>query len=463
MTEPSRQPLIELRHVSHEYFVSKNENDLVLSDINLTVSENETVVLLGPSGCGKSTLERIMAGLITPTRGEVLYKGKLLIGVSPGVSMVFQNFALFPWLTVRGNVLLPVEHLPPEDQQGRLEKVLQTVGLGAYEYAYPRELSGGMKQRVGIARALIAEPEVLAMDEPFSALDVLTAETLRNEIGRLLADPNHPLRTMVMVTHNIVEAVYFATRIVVMAANPGRIDVVVPNALPYPRDTDGAEFKKIVEQLHGILTHTNLPDTVTAEGGKVTTKTADNRKRIAPVSLPYVNSAEVLGLMSLLGDEPCDVFDLAEKFGREFGAVVRMVKAAELLDFVRTPGQDVEITPLGKELVGASTTDQKRIVREQLMKLKIFELLVRLIKVQENQTLASEELIRELQAALPHEKPKPLYRTILSWGRYAEIISLDQRRHLIRLYEAKPTGRAKPVLVASNPPAPPPPAELPKS
>ncbi len=471
MDTPSKQPLIELRHVSHEYFVTKSENDLVLSDVNLTVSEHETVVLLGPSGCGKSTLERVMAGLITPTRGEVLYKGKRLVGVSPGVSMVFQNFALFPWLTVRGNVLLPVGHLPEEEQQSRLDKVLQTVGLGAYEYAYPRELSGGMKQRVGIARALIADPEVLAMDEPFSALDVLTAETLRNEIGRLLADPNHPLRTMVMVTHNIVEAVYFATRIVVMAANPGRIDVIVPNALPYPRDTDDPEFKKIVEQLHGILTHTAMPDTVPADANKVvTTQMADNRRRIAPVSLPYVNAAEVLGLMSLLGDAPQDLFDLAEKFGREFGAVVRIVKAAELLGFVQTPGQDVEITALGRELVGSSTVDQKRIVREQLMKLKIFELLVRLIRVQEDQCLASEELARELQAALPHEKQKPLFRTLLSWGRYAEIISLDQRKHVIRLYEAKVPGRAKaaqPKLPEAPPPHDPapaaPPEDLPKS
>jgi NitT/TauT family transport system ATP-binding protein len=467
METPSPKPLIELRHVSHEYFVTKNDSDLVLSDVNLTVSENETVVLLGPSGCGKSTLERIMAGLITPTRGEVYYKGKLLVGVSPGVSMVFQNFALFPWLTVRGNVLLPVEHLSAEEQQSRLEKVLQTVGLGAYEYAYPRELSGGMKQRVGIARALIAEPEVLAMDEPFSALDVLTAETLRNEIGRLLADPNHPLRTMVMVTHNIVEAVYFATRIVVMAAGPGRIDVVVPNSLPYPRDTDHPEFKRIVEQLHGILTHTTMPDTVPADINKVvTTTTPDNRRRIAPVSLPYVNAAEVLGLMSLLGDEPQDLFDLAEKFGREFGAVVRIVKAAELLGFVQTPGQDVEITQLGKDLTNSSTVDQKRIVREQLMKLKIFELLVRLIKVQEDQSLPSEELIRELQAALPHEKPRPLFRTLLSWGRYAEIISLDQRRHVIRLYESKGAGRAKAAAAtapSATPPEQPPSDDLPKS
>jgi NitT/TauT family transport system ATP-binding protein len=462
MDPKSSQPLIELRHVSHEYFVSKNEKDLVLSDINLTVSEHETVVLLGPSGCGKSTLERIMAGLITPTRGEVYYKGKLLVGVSPGVSMVFQNFALFPWLTVRGNVLLPIGHLPEEEQQSRLEKVLQTVGLGAYEYAYPRELSGGMKQRVGIARALIAEPEVLAMDEPFSALDVLTAETLRNEIGRLLADPNHPLRTMVMVTHNIVEAVYFASRIVLMAAGPGRIDVIVPNSLPYPRDTDHPEFKKIVEQLHGILTHTNMPDTVPADVNKVVSSgLGDNRRRIAPVSLPYVTPAEVLGLMSLIGEEPLDLFDLSEKFGREFGAVVRLVKAAELLGFVQTPGQDVLVTALGKELANSSTADQKRIVREQLMKLKIFELLVRLIKVQENQCLASEELVRELTAALPHEKPRPLFRTLLSWGRYAEIISLDQRKHVIRLYEAKGSGRAKATVSAPPPPSPPAPPQVP--
>jgi NitT/TauT family transport system ATP-binding protein len=267
--------------------------------------------------------------------------------------------------------------------------------------------------------------------------------------------------------------VYFATRIVVMAAGPGRIDVIVPNALPYPRDVDHPEFKKIVEQLHCILTHTNLPDTAGADGNKVvTTKTADNRRRIAPVSLPYVNAAEVLGLMSLIGDAAYDLFDLAEKFGKEFGAVVRIVKAAELLGFVETPGQDVRITPLGNVLMNSSTVDQKRIIREQLMKLKIFELLVRLIKVQEDQCLRSEELLRELQAALPHEKPRPLFRTLLSWGRYAEIISLDQRKHVIRLYEAKGV-RAKPAPPApaappaSEPPAPPSPApnggNLPKS
>ncbi len=434
-TAPS---LIELRHVSHEYSAVAEGRDLVLSDINLAIHENDAVALLGPSGCGKSTLLRVMAGLIHPTQGEVYYRDRRLVGVSPGIAMVFQNFALFPWLTVRGNVLLPVGNLPEAAQNQRLAKALETVGLGAYEYAYPRELSGGMKQRVGIARALIAEPEVLAMDEPFSALDVLTAETLRGEIGRLLADRDHPLRTMVFVTHNITEAVFLATRIVVMASNPGRVDVIVPNTLPYPRDPDSPEFKQIVERLHAILTHTNLPDqpaAAPADVGKVVTRIDESRRRIAPVSLPYVTPGEVLGLLALLGDQPNDVFELAERFGKEFGYVVRVVKAAELLEFVDTPQQDVILTPIGQRLVAASTSEQKQLVREQLLKLKIFDLLVRLIRVHENQQMPAEDLLVELQAALPHEKPRPLFRTLLSWGRYAEIITFDQRRHILRLYE----------------------------
>jgi NitT/TauT family transport system ATP-binding protein len=463
--DTAKPPIIELRHISHEYGSAALERDLVLSDINLSVHEYDAVALLGPSGCGKSTLLRIMAGLIAPTKGEVLFQDLRLRGVAPGVAMVFQNFALFPWLTVRGNVLLPVGTLPEGEQQSRLEKVLNTVGLGAYEYAYPRELSGGMKQRVGIARSLIAEPIVLALDEPFSALDVLTAETLRGEIGRLLADPNHPLRTMVFVTHNITEAVFLATRIVVLAAQPGRVDVVVPNPLPYPRDPEAPEFKQIVAHLHSILTHTNLPEQTPADASRVVTQIEDSKRRIAPVSLPYVTPAEVLGLLALLGDHPSDVFELAERFGKEFGYVVRVVKAAELLAFVRTPEQDVILNPLGQQLVDASTGDQKRIVREQLLKLKIFELLVRLIRVQENQTITVEELLRELEAAMPHEKPRPLLRTILSWGRYAEIISFDQRRHLVRLYEDRKAGRnpAGKTAPAAQPPdappaGPPPPA-----
>ena len=344
-----RPPIIELRHISHEYGSAALERDLVLSDINLSVQENDAVALLGPSGCGKSTLLRIMAGLITPTKGEVFFQNLLLRGVAPGVAMVFQNFALFPWLTVRGNVLLPVGTLPEAEQQSRLETVLNTVGLGAYEYAYPRELSGGMKQRVGIARSLIAEPIVLAMDEPFSALDVLTAETLRGEIGRLLADPNHPLRTMVFVTHNITEAVFLATRIVVMAAQPGRVDVVVPNPLPYPRDPDAPEFKQIVAKLHGILTHTILPETPAADEGRVVTKIDELRRRIAPVSLPYVTPAEVLGSSPCSANTPTTSSNWRSGSARNSAMSCASSKPPNCPAFVQTPEQDVILTPLGRQ------------------------------------------------------------------------------------------------------------------
>jgi len=443
---PAEHPtIIEMRGVSHEYATGTNEKELVLSDVSLAVAENDVVALLGPSGCGKSTLIRILAGLITPTRGEVFYRNNPLHGVSPGVSMVFQNFALFPWLTVRDNVLLPIGNLPEAQQEARLAKVLSTVGLSAYEHSHPRELSGGMKQRVGIARALIAEPEVLCMDEPFSALDVLTAETLRNEIGRLLASPDHPLRTMVIVTHNIGEAVFFATRIVVLAAHPGRVDVVVPVNLPYPRDPDAPECKVIVEKLHAILTSSHLPDT--GEPTKVVTSQIDEtRRRIAPVCLPYVTPSEVLGLLSLIGEGECDVFELAERFQKEFGAVVRVIKAAELLGLVETPGQDVRVTKLGAEVVQGTMKMQKDIIRGQLLKLKIFDLLIRLIKVQTDKVLSEEEFLRELKAALPHEKPRMLFRTLLSWGRYSEIINFDQRQHVLRLHEvlAEPTAATSP-------------------
>jgi len=288
MDPSSLPPLIELRHISHEYGASGQDGDLVLSDINLAVSEHDVVALLGPSGCGKSTLVRIMAGLIAPTKARFITKASCFAACRPGGDGVPELRPISLADRAGQRVAAGLEAAAGR-AAGPPEKVLNTVGLGAYEYAYPRELSGGMKQRVGIARALIANPEVLAMDEPFSALDVLTAETLRGEMGRLLADPNHPLRTIVFVTHNITEAVFLAARIVVMAGQPGRVDVIVPNPLPYPRDPDAPEFKQTVDRLHGILTHANLPDIappLPADAGKVVTPIDESRRRIARFPCP---------------------------------------------------------------------------------------------------------------------------------------------------------------------------------
>jgi NitT/TauT family transport system ATP-binding protein len=252
---------------------------------------------------------------------------------------------------------------------------------------------------------------------------------------------------MVVVTHSVVEAVFFATKIVVLAAHPGRVDVELPVTLPYPRDPEAPEFRAIVAKLHAILTRTHLPDGP-VDRTKVSTRIDEKRRQIAPVSIPYVTPGEVLGLLSLVGDEGCDLFALAERLAKEFAAVVPVVKAAELLGLVETPGQEVFLTTLGLQIINAGTNEQRRLIRERLLTLKIFELLTRLIRVQPEQVLAEEELLRELQVSLPHERTRPLFRTLLSWGRYSELISYDQRTRLIRLHEQPGTrGDASPAPI----------------
>ncbi len=302
------KPLIVLDHVWLEYSGEKGAVPAtILENINLEIEENDIVSLLGPSGCGKSTLIRLIAGLIKPTRGAVKFRDKELEGICPGVAMVFQNFALFPWLTVAGNVRLPLRRLRLSEaaMAERTSRSLEMVGLTGYESTYPRELSGGMKQRVGIARALAANPEVLCMDEPFSALDVLTAESLRNELGRLCADSTNPLRTMVSVTHNIEEAVYLARRIIVLAARPGRLAVDIPNPLPYPRVPSSPEFLAIVSRIHAVLTHHELPEPTIEPVRPV--------PAIHPI--PLVNVNEIIGLTSVVSTLPRNIFDLGRRSG----------------------------------------------------------------------------------------------------------------------------------------------------
>src|SRR5580698_5106 len=245
-------PIVELIGINMTFGESSGDKMKVLDDINLTVQEHDVMALLGPSGCGKSTIMRILSGLIQPSSGVVKYKGTHLNGVNPRVAMVFQNFALFPWLTVRENILLGLENssYSEEVKDQHFQKIIEMVGLDGYGDVLPKELSGGMKQRVGIARALIMEPEILCMDEPFSALDVLTGETLRNEIGRIAMDPTAGFKALVIVTHNISEAVYLARNIVVLAAHPGRVQKIVHNDLPYPRDASTPAFQQLVGQIH---------------------------------------------------------------------------------------------------------------------------------------------------------------------------------------------------------------------
>jgi NitT/TauT family transport system ATP-binding protein len=419
--------IIELSGVTLQYPAEKHTKPAtILENIDLTVAENDIIALLGPSGCGKSTLIRLVAGLIAPTHGTVKFHGQEVRGICPGVSMVFQNFALFPWLTVAGNITLPLKQMGLDDAEiaRRLERNLSMVGLDGYEAVYPRELSGGMKQRVGIARALAVNPEVLCMDEPFSALDVLTAESLRDELARLCADPANPLRTMISVTHNIEEAVFLAKRIIVLAAHPGRVALDIPNPLPYPRKPDAPEFVEIVEKIHAILTHTELPEPAVPV----------EIESLAPLPLkpiPHATIGEIMGLVSLCKEEPQDIFALAEDLNEEFTGMLAVVKAAEMLGFVTTPHDMVALTPEGRRFQDAPMPVRKEMLSTRISRLGIFSKLR--AELLEKQKLSGEEFLHLLAVTFPTEKPELLARFIVGWGRYVEAINYDSDTHALSL------------------------------
>src|SRR5215475_2810362 len=257
-------PLVELRHVSKAYASADGGPQvIVLDDINLEVREGEMLALLGQSGSGKSTILRLMAGLTEPTQGAVLGHGAPLDGVNRNLAIVFQSFALYPWLTVQDNVQVGLiqRRLDSRQEKEEIERVLELIGLSGYENAYPKQLSGGMRQRVGFARALVAQPEVLCMDEAFSALDVLTAENLRTQVVDLWRGSGHAgLKSIFLVTHDIAEAVFIASRIVIISSQPGRIRSVIDNPLPYPRDVNSKQFAALVDQIHAAITALVLPD-----------------------------------------------------------------------------------------------------------------------------------------------------------------------------------------------------------
>src|SRR5271167_4268304 len=255
-TTVSQQSLLEVRDCKQAYHKDANADLVVLDGVNLSLREGEMVALLGRSGSGKSTLLRIVSGLLKPTSGEVKWRGQTLTGPAAGVAMVFQSFALFPWLTVQENVELGLEALgvKKDEREERTEEAIDLIGLGGYDTAYPKELSGGMRQRVGLARALVVHPDLLLMDEPFSALDVLTAENLRTDLIDLWAEGKLPVKAIMMVTHNIEEAVLMADRILVFSSNPGRVANELCVKLPHPRNRLDPDFRQVVDDIYGLMT-----------------------------------------------------------------------------------------------------------------------------------------------------------------------------------------------------------------
>ncbi len=442
-------PIVELSGIDMTFGESTGEKMKVLDDINLTVQENDVMALLGPSGCGKSTIMRILSGLIQPTSGVVKYRGTPLNGVNPGVAMVFQNFALFPWLTVRENILLGLENsaYSAEEKTQHFQKIIEMVGLDGYGDVLPKELSGGMKQRVGIARALIMEPVILCMDEPFSALDVLTGETLRNEIGRIAMDPAAGFKSLVIVTHNISEAVFLARNIVVLAAHPGRVQKIVPNPLPYPRDASTPAFQQLVAQIHAILTNSVLHDEPSVAEPEIVTP--EEAEAAAYVPLPNVSLGEVMGLVQMLRPEPESIYALATRLKKDFSTFLSVIKAGELIDLVETPGQSVRLTKAGIAFQKADPKQRKKMMHDLLLDLKIFRHLYDKIEQADQKEITEEGVLADLVQFFPNERPKNLFKTLVSWARYAELFSFDPRAAVLKKFEKEylgkpPASRLKP-------------------
>ena len=449
-------PLIELRHASKSYSGASGSAPVtVLDDINLEVREGEMLALLGQSGSGKSTIMRLMAGLTEPSQGAVLSHGEPLDGINHRLAIVFQSFALYPWLTVQENVQVGLiqRRLDAPQEQEEIDRALELIGLTGYENAYPKQLSGGMRQRVGFARALVAQPEVLCMDEPFSALDVLTAENLRTQVVDLWRGSGHAgLKSIFLVTHNIAEAVFIATRIVIISSHPGRVRTVIINPLPYPRDVNSRQFSALVDQVHAAITALVLPDepaeTIAARvaaGSDRSVATTESTPGSAASSvgarvepIPNAPVETIVGLLEILEDsqETINVFDLSARISREFGETIAIVKAAEMLGLVDTPKDDVVMTQLGWYFLAAPGPVRKTLFRQAISKLRLFQLLTSRVEAAPDGRLNADGVLDELATLLPYDQPDKLFHTLIAWGRYAELVDFDQDTNAVYLHQA---------------------------
>jgi NitT/TauT family transport system ATP-binding protein len=430
-------PIIEARKLEKSYPQPDGSRIQVISATDLAVFPGQIITLLGASGCGKSTLLRMLTGLSPATAGAVYWHGHLVGDDSPNVSIVFQSFALFPWLTVLENVEAPLEArgVPPIERHKRALRIIDAVGLDGFESAYPKELSGGMKQRVGVARALVVEPEVLFMDEPFSALDVLTAETLRGELLELWLGHKIPTRAIFIVTHNIEEAVVLADRIIVLGRNPAHIHADFKVDLPHPRDKKSAHFVELVDSIYRILTQPDHKD----DSAPPRTYGAGQVVRPKIVMLPHTRPGGLAGLLEILADQGgrVDLHRLAAELSLEVDALLPSVDTAALLGFLRLEEGDVMITPPGQAFAQADIQARKAIFRKAaLANVPLLRQMEQALKAKSNRTLSDEFFHDLLDEHFGEEESRRQLETAIQWGRYAEIFDYDAATGKLTLTEA---------------------------
>jgi NitT/TauT family transport system ATP-binding protein len=412
-----------------KYYAQPSQNRIqVFSATDLSIVPGEIVALLGPSGSGKSTMLRMLSGLSKPSAGQVYWHEKPIGETEINVSIVFQSFALFPWLTVLENVEAPLQArgVGPEERRARSMRMLDTVGLDGFESAYPKELSGGMKQRVGFARALVVEPEVLFMDEPFSALDVLTAENLRSELLELWAKKTMPTRCVFIVTHNIEEAVLLADRIIVLGRNPGHIRTDFRVQIPQPRDRKSEAFTQLVDFIYKVLTR---PDVAPAEAP--TGPRVRDQRQMKYQMLPHARPGGVAGLLELLIDKNGrdDIYRLADDLAFEIDDLLPIVDAAQLLGFLRVEEGDASITEQGAEYANSEILRQKEIFRDAALEnVLLLRQIRRALDAKSDHTVPEEFFLDMLDEQFSNEESQRQIETAVTWGRYGEIFDFDAAR-----------------------------------
>ncbi len=420
--------ICNVNNVSQSFSLSTKKSLEILKDISFDIYENEVVSILGPSGSGKSTLLRMICGILKPSSGSVFYKGKLVDSINPNVSMVFQNFALLPWLNVEENIKLALKplNLSKSDIEKYTIMVTKITGLSGFEEAYPKELSGGMQQRVGVARALAVNPELLLMDEPFSHVDTLVAESLRSELIDIWEQSGNP-KSILIVSHDIKEVVYLSDKIIVLGGKPTQIKTIIENKLPRPRDYRSIDFLNMVDYIHDIITASDLPDI------PETIKT--QRKENFFEALPEASPGEIVGLLEFLDSHGGydDIFHIAVELNREFGDIIKITKAAELLDFVDTPRRSIVFTTIGRKFIESDIEQRKQIWRKEILDLRLVRYLFEAVKKSDKGFLYKEDILNEISNNLPQEDPEKIFKTFISWTRYADILAYDSETEEVTL------------------------------
>jgi NitT/TauT family transport system ATP-binding protein len=431
-------PIVELKSVGKSFRSADGSARSVLEGVNFSLNEGEIVALLGQSGSGKSTMMRIMAGLIPADSGEVIYQGLPLYGPANGISMVFQSFALFPWLTVQKNVELGLEAkgMPPEERADRAEAAIELIGLSGFEGALPRELSGGMRQRVGIARALVMEPDVLLMDEAFSALDVLTGERLREDILELWETGKISTKAILVVSHNIEEAVMMADRVLVFASDPGRVRDELLITLSHPREVESLEVRGLIDKVYGLMT-----------AGDIRTRRGTDKgvKLRLGDRLPDVEIAQMEGILELLADEPflgrADLPKLAEETELNDQELLDVSSALAILGFSLIDHGDIILTPLGKQYVLANNPERKVIFGQHLMgNVPLVAYIRQGLEQDPSGDLHEDLFLKLLRFSLSEDDTVSALRVAIEWGRYGDLFEYNFNTGILTLPKVEETA-----------------------